>query len=53
MTFPVQVVNSWYSRIDDAGESFIEFGNIWALEDGVKGDLGQRIGCEFWPEATA
>lgn len=52
MTFTVQVVNSWYDRIDNAGESFIELGNIRALEDSVKGDLGQRIGCEFWPEAT-
>lgn len=52
MTFTVQVVDSGYSRIDNAGESFIELGNIWALKDGVKGDLGQRIRCEFWPEAT-
>lgn len=22
------------------------------MEDGVKGDLGERIGCNFWPEAT-
>lgn len=52
MTFAVQVVDSWYNRINNAGESFVELGNIRALEDGVKGDLGERIGCNFWPEAT-
>ena len=46
MAFTVQVVNSWYDRIENAGESFVELGNIRALEDSVKGDLGQRIVCE-------
>lgn len=52
MAFAMQVIDSWYCRIDNAGESLIELGNIWALEDGVKGDLGERIGWKFWPEAT-
>lgn len=44
MAFAMQVIDSWYCRIDNAGESLIELGNIRALEDGVKGDLGERIG---------